>query len=83
MIHKSNHTGRILSCPLFYDDSNDYPLILWLLEKNALHDKYGNLVTANSLIGALREYTVSTGRTLSEVVTKALESFLRGIHGRG
>jgi len=38
---------------------------------------------SQDLIGTLREYTVSTGRTLSEVVTQALESFLRGIHGRG
>ena len=38
---------------------------------------------SQDLIQALREYTASTGRTLSEVVTQALESFLRGIHGRG
>lgn len=38
---------------------------------------------SQDLIQALREHTASTGRTLSEVVTQALESFLRGIHGRG
>jgi hypothetical protein len=38
---------------------------------------------SQELIQALREYTVSTGKTLSEVVTQALESFLRGIQGRG
>jgi hypothetical protein len=38
---------------------------------------------SQDLIQALREYTVSTGKTLSEVVTQALESFLRGIQGRG
>lgn len=38
---------------------------------------------SQDLIQALREYTVSTGKTLSEVVTQALESFLRGIQERG
>lgn len=38
---------------------------------------------SQDLIQALREYAGSTGKTLSEVVTQALESFLRGIHGRG
>jgi hypothetical protein len=38
---------------------------------------------SQDLIQALREYAISTGKTLSEVVTQALESFLRGIQGRG
>jgi hypothetical protein len=38
---------------------------------------------SQDLVQTLREYTASTGRTLSEVVTQALENFLRGIHGRG
>jgi hypothetical protein len=38
---------------------------------------------SQDLIQTLRDYTVSTGKTLSEVVTQALESFLRGIQGRG
>jgi hypothetical protein len=38
---------------------------------------------SQDLIQALREYTISTGKTLSEVVSQALENFLRGIQGRG
>lgn len=38
---------------------------------------------SHELIQALRDHAISTGKTLSEVVTQALESFLRGIQGRG
>lgn len=38
---------------------------------------------SQDLIQALREHTATTGKTLSEVVTQALESFLRGIQRRG
>ena len=31
----------------------------------------------------LRKYASSTGKSLSEIVTQALEAFLHGIHGRG
>jgi hypothetical protein len=37
---------------------------------------------SHDLIQALRDHAISTGKTLSEVVTQALESFLRGIQGR-
>jgi hypothetical protein len=35
------------------------------------------------LIQSLRQYASSTGMTLSEIVTQALEAFLHGIRGRG
>jgi uncharacterized protein (DUF4415 family) len=35
------------------------------------------------LIQRLRRYASSTGKSLSEIVTQALEAFLHGIQGRG
>lgn len=35
------------------------------------------------LVQRLRRYASSTGRSLSEIVTQALEAFLHGIQGRG
>jgi hypothetical protein len=49
VIHGSNHTGRVLICPLFDENSQDYPLILYPLEKYLWHDNNGILVTAKSL----------------------------------
>jgi hypothetical protein len=38
---------------------------------------------SQDLIQRLRRYAGSTGKSLSEIVTQALEAFLHGIHGRG
>jgi predicted DNA-binding transcriptional regulator YafY len=38
---------------------------------------------SQGLIRALRQYANSTGKTLSEIVTQALEAFLRNGRGRG
>ena len=38
---------------------------------------------SQDLIQKLRRYAGSTGKSLSEIVTQALEAFLHGIHGRG
>lgn len=38
---------------------------------------------SRSLIGSLRQYANSTGKTLSEIVTQALETFLQSGRGRG
>ncbi len=38
---------------------------------------------SQDLIQTLRQYAGSTGKSLSEIVTQALEAFLHGIHGRG
>ena len=38
---------------------------------------------SRDLIQKLRKYASSTGKSLSEIVTQALEAFLHGIHGRG
>lgn len=38
---------------------------------------------SRSLIRALRQYAHSTGRSLSEIVTQALEAFLQNGRGRG
>lgn len=35
------------------------------------------------LVQKLRRYANSTGKSLSQIVTQALEAFLHGIHGRG
>lgn len=38
---------------------------------------------SQDLIQKIRQYASSTGKSLSDIVSQALEAFLHGIHGRG